>query len=129
MHLLILFIIVKRENLHLSDQPSHEVAHAAAHQLADEQQLHLVLVLLPSIQYWPGRRRHPRLLEEGLEAVDVDRRAAVQLAKKDESIDVAARAGCHCGGSVPRRAQLAYVCCVKQLFGAQQHLVAHFRRL
>ena len=70
-----------------------------------------MLALLPRVAYRPGSlwRLGPR--EEGLGAVDIDRRAVahLSLARHRECLGVWARAGCHREGAVPSRAQLTHV--------------------
>ena len=85
--------------------PAHQEARDAAHHPAVEQQLHLVLALLPQVGYWPGSRWHPGPREQSL----VDRPAAAHLAPQGEGVGVGARAGRHCEGAVPPREQLANV--------------------
>ena len=101
--------------------PPRQVACHAAHQPAVEQQLRLALALLARVGNRPGSRRRPSPLEEGLEAVDVDRRAAAHLARQREGVGVGARAGGHREGAVPPRAQLTNVGGVdsEQLLGPQ----------
>ena len=84
-----------------------------------------MLALLSRVGYRPGSRRRPGPREEGLEAVDVDRRAVAHLARQGEGVGVGARAGGHREGAVPPRAQLTDVGGVEQLLGPQQHPVAH----
>ena len=63
--------------------PEHQEARDAAHHPTVEQQLHLVLALLPQVGYRPGTRWHPGPHEQGL----VDRRAAAHLAPQGEGVD------------------------------------------
>jgi hypothetical protein len=97
--------------------PPHQVAHDTAYQQAVEQQLHLVLAILSPVGNRPGSLRRPCPLEEGLEAVDIDRRAAAHPARQGERVGVGARRGGNGEGAVLARAQLANVRGVKQLLG------------
>ena len=51
-----------------------------------------MLALLPSVGSRPGCRRRPGAREEGQEAVDVDRRAAADLARQGQGLGIGARA-------------------------------------
>ncbi len=84
-----------------------------------------MLAFLPRVGHRPRSRRRPRPLEEGLESIDVDRRAASHLPQQRERVGVVARAGCLGEGAVHPRAQLTYVRSVKQLLGPQQQPVAN----